>query len=34
MLMTARLHPDDLLIAEGLFARLAAGERDIDWNNG
>lgn len=29
-LMTARLHPDDLLIAEGLFARLAAGEPDIE----
>jgi signal transduction histidine kinase len=29
-LMTARLHPDDLSIAEGLFARLAAGEPDIE----
>ena len=29
-LMTARLHPDDRSMADDLFARLAAGELDID----
>lgn len=29
-LMTARLHPDDRLMADNLFAQLAAGEPDIE----